>query len=232
MATPRETWVPNQRLRQLRKERGWTQEDLVNELKAAGWDTCGVRSIQRYESGEGTTLFYKAHVALERVFGMPIEQLGFGTTIAIPKKFYIFDRANDKDNRFLSFRTRACWEWCDKVRVVCLDEFVAYDDASRGPFPEILTKALNACRKTSASLLVNRLDRIGDTDAVRKVLDHLGDDLQLWTLRPQTRRVTVAMLPPIESTEDAPVTADEDMKPFTRESFDADTAPCGQGGAS
>lgn len=197
MTVPRDARVPNMRLRQLRKMRGLTQKGLAEALEGVGWATCSERTIRRYESGETTDLTYEAVRALEALFGMPVDQLGFtrpldappttAITTPIPDRFYIFDRFLN-DELALNRRTRACWDWCDRAGARCLDEFVAWDDDARAQFPQMLRSALDACRSGQVSLLIYSLDALGDAD-VREVLDQLSPQ-ELWTLVPTPGPVT------------------------------------------
>lgn len=199
MTVPRDARVPNVRLRQVRKMRGLTQKGLSDALKSVGWTTCSERTIRRYESGETADLTYEAIRALEALFGMSVDQLGFirpkdapptaALTAPVPGRFYIFDRFRD-DEPDLNRRTSACWDWCDCAGTRCLDEFVAWDDDARAEFPEMLWSAINSCRSGQVSLLVYSLDALGEAD-VREVLDQLRPQ-ELWKLYPTPGPVTEA----------------------------------------
>jgi transcriptional regulator with XRE-family HTH domain len=178
--------------------RGLTQKGLANALESVGWVTCSERTIRRYESGETTDLSYEAVRALEALFGMPVNQLGFirpvdaPPTVAamgpIPDRFYVFDRFRD-DEPTLNRRARACWDWCDRAGARCLDEFVAWDDDARAEFPQMLRQALDSCRTGQVSLLIYSMEALGDAD-VREVLDQLRPQ-ELWQLCPAPGPVKV-----------------------------------------
>jgi transcriptional regulator with XRE-family HTH domain len=197
MTVPRDARVPNMRLRQLRKMRDLTQKGLADALKSVGWVTCSERTIRRYESGETTDLTYEAVRALEDLFGMPVDQLGFTRptdapptavlTAPVPDRFYIFDRFIN-DEPALNRRTGACWDWCDRAGVRCLDEFVAWDDDAHAEFPHMLRSAIDSCRSGQVSLLVYSTDALGEADVV-EVLDQLRPQ-ELWKLYPTPGPVT------------------------------------------
>ncbi|MFD3706538.1 multiprotein-bridging factor 1 family protein [Nocardia sp. NPDC058658] len=73
---------PNTALRAARTARIMSQDDLARALRDAGCTSATKRLVQRWESGE-TTQPRPSHArALERVMGLPIETLGFGTVRA------------------------------------------------------------------------------------------------------------------------------------------------------
>lgn len=198
MTVPRAARVPNVRLRQLRKMRGLTQKGLADALAHIGWATCSERTIRRYETGETVDLTFEAVRALEALFGMPADQLGFtrpadapptaAVAAPVPDRFYIFDRFCD-DESALNRRARACWDWCDRAGARCLDEFVAWDDDARAVFPQVLLAAIESCRSGQVSLLIYSMEALGDADA-RDVLDQLSPQ-ELWVLYPTPGPVTV-----------------------------------------
>ena len=197
MKVPPGARVPNMRLRQLRKMHGLTQKELARALGRVGWETCSERTIRRYESGETTDLTYEAVRALEALFGMPVDQLGFtrpadapptaAVAAPVPDRFYVFDRFRD-DEPALNRRARACWDWCDRAGVRCLDEFVAWDDDARAAFPQVLRAALDSCRSGQVSLLIYSLEALGEAD-LHEVLDQLSPQ-ELWILHPTPGPVT------------------------------------------
>jgi transcriptional regulator with XRE-family HTH domain len=69
--------APNAVLRRLRREAGMSQAELVEALRAAGWDSCDRRTIQRYESGAISAPTWVPRRALEAVFGRSLRELGF-----------------------------------------------------------------------------------------------------------------------------------------------------------
>jgi len=71
--------TPNTALRAARNARRMSQDDLARALREAGCLSATKRLVQRWEAG--TTLSPRAsHVrALEKVMGLPIETLGFGS---------------------------------------------------------------------------------------------------------------------------------------------------------
>ena len=197
MTVPRVARVPNTRLRQLRKMRGLTQKGLAKALTRVGWATCSERTIRRYETGETTDLTFEAVRALEALFGMPVDQLGFNrpmdapptpaVTTPVPDRFYVFDRFRD-DELALNRRARACWDWCDHAGARCLDEFVAWDDDARAEFPQVLRAAIEACQSGQVALLIYSVEVLGDAE-VREVLDQLSPQ-ELWILYPTPGPVT------------------------------------------
>ncbi|MEV6656575.1 helix-turn-helix domain-containing protein [Nocardia fluminea] len=74
--------TPNTALRAARTARIMSQDDLARALREVGCTSATKRLVQRWESGE-TTQPRPSHArALERVMGLPIETLGFGTVRA------------------------------------------------------------------------------------------------------------------------------------------------------
>jgi transcriptional regulator with XRE-family HTH domain len=72
----------NTSLRAARQSLGFSQDDLAHRLRLEGIRDASKRQVQRWERGQVSMPWPYAARALERVFGVPIEQLGFTSRTA------------------------------------------------------------------------------------------------------------------------------------------------------
>ncbi|MDO3645694.1 helix-turn-helix domain-containing protein [Nocardia mangyaensis] len=90
--------TPNTALRAARTARIMSQDDLARALREAGCVSATKRLVQRWESGT-TTQPRPSHArALERVMGLPIETLGFGTVRAGREVGGAIDRSHEVES--------------------------------------------------------------------------------------------------------------------------------------
>ncbi|APE36414.1 transcriptional regulator [Nocardia mangyaensis] len=90
--------TPNTALRAARTARIMSQDDLARALREAGCASATKRLVQRWESGT-TTQPRPSHArALERVMGLPIETLGFGTVRAGREVGGAIDRSHEVES--------------------------------------------------------------------------------------------------------------------------------------
>src|SRR5688500_12142219 len=66
------------RIRRLREARGWTQEELRDRCRAAGWERCWMRNIQRAEQLTYCNSGTRQLSTLAVVFGMTPDELRAG----------------------------------------------------------------------------------------------------------------------------------------------------------
>lgn len=65
--------IIGERVRELRKQRGWTQFDLMNEIRAKG-ATWAQNSVSEMESGKRRSDHLEVLAVLCSVFGMPLDE--------------------------------------------------------------------------------------------------------------------------------------------------------------
>ncbi|MBF6459784.1 helix-turn-helix transcriptional regulator [Nocardia puris] len=90
--------IPNNALQAARAARLMSQDDLARALRDVGCASATKRLVQRWESGT-TSQPRPSHArALEKVMGLPIETLGFGTVRAGYGLGRSFDRSHEVES--------------------------------------------------------------------------------------------------------------------------------------